>query len=438
MVSFHATTASRRIVGLILLACLALVPAIGALAAPGDQDRGFGDEGLLLTGSDFISAVLPYRGGVVEIGGNRAGDTGPAGWTVRRYDHGGVSVGSFGDGGSAVVPEEWRLSGPGAGVVEQTGRLVVVGAQIAPEGDSDRRTSTWAVVRYLSSGQPDPSFSDDGLQTIRFPNALSAAAGWIVADRQGGYLIAGGVTRPRASGGLSYDAALLRLEPDGTLHRDFGRAGKLSFRTTGAPIGLARDARGRILLAASQPDRRERATVVLYRFGTNGTRDRSFGNGGKKQVDLARPALVRDLAVAGRRPVLAATVGREKRAVIARLRPGGNFDRSFGRRGRVVVPDVRGSNTHVPAIDLDSGGRIVGAGWTGNGFASHTSAAVVRLTRTGRFDRSFGERGLTVFRVPADPLTSARVSVARDDGIFMAGTGGSFRDDATFIARLLG
>jgi len=181
-------------------------------------------------------------------------------------------------------------------------------------------------------------------------NAVSAVA---LAD--GGAIVVAG----RARGGF----AAMRLRADGSLHRAFGSAGVARVAIAGGPFDAEQ-----VLV---QPD-------------------------GRLLVAVTSRAIARY---------------ENPRLSVVRLTPGGAVDTSFGRRGIAATGVQRscgGCDTNAP-IGLAPDGTVVVAGHTGaDTDRSPQRAVVVRLTRAGALDSSFGVHGAV--RPPGERAVAAAVS----------------------------
>jgi uncharacterized delta-60 repeat protein len=113
-----------------------------------------------------------------------------------------------------------------------------------------------------------------------------------------------------------------RLRPDGTLDRSFGRAGRVKphLPDEGYAVSIAVDSRGRILLAGTKfPGSRPRPSVahrvppraLLARLRPGGPPDKSFGTDGTVITPIPRLSIVENLWLdqAGR-PTVTGRVGR--------------------------------------------------------------------------------------------------------------------------------
>ena len=116
-----------------------------------------------------------------------------------------------------------------------------------------------------------------------------------------------------------------------------------------------------------------------------------------------------------------------------RLTPSGKIDRTFGRRGKIVVPTRLGLFNQGVGFDID--GRPLVSGMSGALGGAGQVSTVFRLTENGTIDTSWAENG--VFRGPIDgpppttiPLIGNGSSLA-DDQILVSGT---YHPDANDVA----
>lgn len=165
------------------------------LLPDGRRDTGFGDGGRLL----ISTTDGPYRTGVDYA--FTADDKivvlrSPvdAKITLTRYTSRGRPDTSFGDDGTATLPEE-SLSTSAALAVDATGRTVVSYVRIDRPGRVQIR-------RFTASGAPDATFGSGGLTGLRDKAFRDAYADFLTVDDDG-----------RIVG--SVDAGLFRLTPDG-------------------------------------------------------------------------------------------------------------------------------------------------------------------------------------------------------------------------------
>jgi uncharacterized delta-60 repeat protein len=149
-----------------------------------------------------------------------------------------------------------------------------------------------------------------------------------------------------------------------------------------------------------------------------GELDRSFGRDGLRTLDFGAFEVAHDLAILpGGKILVAGTRTRfcgstcNTDAVLARLHPNGDLDRTFGNDGWVRTHTGTGS---VAAIAVQENGRILVANERG------PNLRLFRFRRGGTVDRHFGENGVVTTRLAGEQR--ARDLAIQDDGsIVVAG-----------------
>lgn len=233
--------------------------------------------------------------------------------------------------------------------------------------------------------------------------------GSAVATQPDGRIIAGGSTftnevveEPSGAHDHVGDFALVRYLPSGQIDASFGAGGRVitDFRDFDAINALIVDRRG--ILAVGTTGRDEDGTlgdkdVALARYHRDGRLDDRFGDGGTLTVDLGGDDIATSVAVdrRGRTVVAGRSTGSgTARAVLLRLTRTGRMDPTFGDHGQRWFPAAEGFH----GVVIGALGRIVAAGQT----RAHGSAAIVvaRFTETGRPHLRFGTAGRVVTALP--------------------------------------
>jgi uncharacterized delta-60 repeat protein len=190
------------------------------------------------------------------------------------------------------------------------------------------------------------------------------------------------------SGRSSRDFALARYLPDGSLDPTFGTGGKVvtDFGGTDEASAVAILPTGRIVVAGTSGE-----SIALARYMRNGTLDSSFGRGGK--VTYLRVSVqIYAMAVMPHGKIVVAGYSSVSCCYyfeLARFKPAGKIDRTFGFRGEVSGPFGSRGRTAIRSIAVEEDGRIVAAGYTGN----HRSRfALARYQPRGAVDATFGSK----------------------------------------------
>jgi len=313
--------------------------AVMRFSADGTIDRGFGKEGVVITDLGIQPPLVPSG----------------------RYA--GASVGLR----SIAVDGQDRPVLTGAAVVK------------ASFCRKDETVTNGFVARLTSSGAPDPSFGVGGLREI---SDLASFGGASVL-RSGGVLAVGLTKsgceyRSRGPGVL-----LTALGPEGSLRPGFGLAGFRSVGFSRAPVATVTPA-GKILLLGAKNGKKQ----LVMRLTHSGGLDASFGRTGRINVIAPKSVSFAAIGVDDSERILIA--GHSTRPVrgkhnkglgrssftLARLKPKGTFDRSFGHRGSVRTGFGGPSSAFATQLYVDAKGRITVGGsvtsgllGTGGGFA---------------------------------------------------------------------
>jgi uncharacterized delta-60 repeat protein len=195
--------------------------------------------------------------------GNANGAGGGDGFTVMKLLSNGEYDPGFGGGDGIVVTpipidgamiETGRISDL---IVIPDGRIVAVGSGYDYYGSPANYHSKLAAVRYLGSGDLDPSFGSGGIFTHRVSDSTNVAT--VDQAEAGRYLLSGWYD----NAGLKKTASLVvRLTPGGSLDPAFGAGGVVA-RSDTAPFGES--------ISGAAVDFEDRLVTVGTAYGGNNT-----------------------------------------------------------------------------------------------------------------------------------------------------------------------
>lgn len=206
----------------------------------GSQDTTFSGDGLQTTNIsayDRAHSVAIQPDGKIILAGTAA-PGGNSDFAVVRYLTNGSLDTSFGGDGIVTTP---LMAGNDLGrsvLTQPDGKIVVAGYSY------NGTTYDFAVVRYLTNGSLDASFSDDGINLVSFSSADDF--GHSVALQFDGKIVIGGY------GGATHRFAVTRLNTDGEVDITFATLGKAILNIGNVDdiaYGLAIQPDGRIVLA---------------------------------------------------------------------------------------------------------------------------------------------------------------------------------------------
>jgi uncharacterized delta-60 repeat protein len=367
-------------------------PVLIRFTAAGGPDPGFGTGGrveLSALGQPFVgiegrgveSLAARPGGGVLAGGGS-----GPLAFLADLTAGGSLDPG-FGAAGIAGESESHASrAGAGSIAIAADGRILVGGGTDAGLSNG---TPEGAVFRLLPNGAPDKGFGG-GNGIGRVPREVSK----IAASGNSVFVLS------------RIEATISRLDASGKLDPSFGVEGVAKPELDARLQVLAALRGGGVLVGGTTYGGNARAEIV--RMSRSGARDRAFGADGIARLTFGHKHRCGADAIAAQpdgRILVAGYVQTvahhrtEEQLAVMRLLPSGRIDRSFGGHGLATRP--LGTESVVSAIAVAPSGEIVVVGRTRA--KAGTAEFIGRLSPSGRFDPTFGKRGVAIAPVPADP-----------------------------------
>ncbi len=243
----------------------------------GSIDTTFSGNGKVVTdflgGSDQVTAVAIQSDGKIVAAGYTAG-TSRGNFALARYNPNGSLDTTFSSDGKVIT--DFGVSALGYGVaIQSDGKIVVVGS--VETGNED-----FALARYNPNGSLDTTFSGDGEVTTDFFGSYDEA--YSVAIQSDGKIVAAGYAYHGAT--TSDDFALARYLSDGSLDTTFSGNGKVftDFGSFDEAYGVAIQSNGKIVVVGVTGT--STYDFALARFTPNGSLDLTFGSGGKVTTDF--------------------------------------------------------------------------------------------------------------------------------------------------------
>jgi uncharacterized delta-60 repeat protein len=340
---------------------------------------------------------------------------------------------TFGTGGF-VLTDVGELAGASDILLLPDGNILLVGDGNVPISGGGF-TAHLRLARYMPDGSLDETFGTDGKADVDIGDFGGADKATLQAD--GKIVIAGG------SGD---DAAIFRLNPNGSLDTGFGSGGIVITELEGnsdrySDVAVQPD--GRIVAVGTAGLVKNTLTnqVAVARYLQNGAPDTTFGTGGlvtTQPDNAAQFASTVDLLADGRILVGGASGSRGSRELtLWRFLADGQADVSFGTAG-VVTTDL-GEDEWITALELQSDGAILAVGQTGDILADNPRDAVVaRYLPDGAPDVAFGAGGTVVTDVGGDFNEWTDLDVQADGKIVVTGAARGEDGSPVFIvARYL-
>jgi len=359
-----------------------LLPAIAphAFAQPGTLDSSFGVNGKVFTSmNSYPNDLALQTDGKIVV----AGSDGDSTVHLIRYQTTGGPDSSFGINGkvSTDVRANDNLGYVGAVKVEiqQDGKIVVASDYRLNDGSMNY----FVLLRYLSSGNPDPDFGING--QIFTPIGGFETVFTSLAIQADGKILAGG---------FEDGFYLMRYKMNGKIDSSFGKNGIVWYHNDDDIFGVIIDVlpldNGKIIVESTKTFFNN-DTVAVERLSAKGVRDSSFGINGLVFTSF-RGFFYGSLALYNNDIIVSGDLN--GKIGISKIKNPGVIDVSFGLNG--MVEQING---HSNKLLIQSNGKIITAG-----------NVLARFTPAGIIDSSFGVNG------QANNFSLERGSALQQDG----------------------
>jgi uncharacterized delta-60 repeat protein len=306
-------------------------------------------------------------------------------------------------------------------VVQTNGKLVVAGITTNLDDTTD-----FGLARYNSNGTLDGTFGTGGKVKTTFADFDGARA---LALQSDGKIVAAGYTIVNSLPNF----ALARYNSNGTLDATFGVGGMVITQLGGPAqvFGVAIQSDGKIVAAGFAHVNAD-FDFALARYNSNGTLDTTFGTGGKKKTAFGVPSVAQGNSVTiqrdGKIVVTGLTVVNNlANFALARYNSNGTLDATFGTGGKAVTNF--GADDRAFSAALQTDGKIVAAGMTGNDFA------LARYNTNGTLDGTFGTGGKVITDFAGANDIALGVAIRSDGKIVAVGRTFAFPRPAFAVAR---
>jgi len=358
--------------------------ALLRLNTNGTLDSSFGTGGIVtsnfgITDGDAVTAVAIQPNG--QIVAAAVGDFLAEG-SVGRFNSDGTVDTTFGDNGFAISGSLFRGAGTSDFLALQAdGKILVTGNTL--------------IARYTSSGQLDPTFGSNGSGIAALTSPLATA---MALQSDGKILVTTGVgalptltTSPFLPVPLA--GSIARYNTNGTLDTNFGVSGQAACVASAAAIAV--QSNGKIVVAGAitsalltsvsggTTGANNQTGFGAVRYNSNGSIDTTFnpgisigsgggvitGFGNSFPAGSAFAVAIQsngEIVVAGQAGIGNNDFFTSSSFALARYTAAGQLDTSFGSNGTVLTTLSQAPISFVGALVLQSDGKIVAAGNTGN------------------------------------------------------------------------
>ena len=404
---------------------MGFIPA--ASATPGDLDPDFGTAGLVRAdlggGNNESFAMAIQSDGKIVVVGYIAG--GSSDFVVRRYETDGDLDPTFGTDGMVVTDFSSGDEAALGVAIQSDGKIIVVGYTAVANSQD------FAVARYETDGDLDPTFSSDGKVTTDIDSKYNSASA-LAIQANGEILVAG----TSSTGGAGVIFTLVRYTTTGSVDTSvttsFGASPSIA-------TSIAIQSSGKIIVGGSVG-----TDFALARYKSDLTLDETFGTGGLTTPGISNTeARINSIALQSTGEIVAAGYGQISgvyKFVLSRYTTDGLLDDTFGDNGVVTTAIGDGDDSGVASVAIQNDGKIVAGGWSV--IDGIYIFAVMRYESDGSNDSTFGDDGLVTTNVnDGDGVESyiTGLKIQSDGKIVVSGTAGMNAGNFTFaLARYMG
>jgi uncharacterized delta-60 repeat protein len=259
----------------------------------------------------------------------------------------------------------------------------------------------FALARYNPNGSLDPGFGSGGTVKTAFGSFAVITA---IALQPAGKIVAAGF---RLNAG-QYDFSLARYNSDGSLDMGFGSGGTVTtdFGSDDYANAIALQPDGKIVAVGQSGSH-----FALARYNPNGSLDTTFGSGGTVTTSVAGNGAASGIALQPDGKLVAAGES-DAHFALARYKPDGSLDPSFGSGGEVAS----GIGGNASALVQQPDGKLVLGGFENNGTGYQFGLA--RFDANGSPDTTFGSGGTVM--TPIEKNAFVRAIALQPDGKILA------------------
>lgn len=323
----------------------------------------------------------------------------------------------FGQSGIAIIPQ------PTLSIVYDMkmlpdGRFLAVG----------NSTGHMVVARYHSNGSLDYSFGSNGICKIQVGGASTQGRSLLI--QPDGKIV--------ACGYADADFAVARYHANGTIDTSFNGTGEVktnlendipTFGSNDAVSSSALQPDGKIVVGGESDQR-----IALVRYNPNGRLDTTFNDSGKVMLPMGNfGSTLYDVVIKSDGKILAcgyAYTSTSQDFLLVQFKIDGRLDSTFGTNGVVFMNVIDAEAAY--GLALQSDGKIVLAG------KAFAAGVMARFKPDGAIDSSFGIHGTVVDTLASGDKGYEALALAPDGKLYASGLINTTGEDDFYIVRYHG
>lgn len=401
----------NKITFLVLILLAVAGRAIGQ--TPGTPDLTFGTSGKTLFSFDqtdlYNDVKVQSDGKIVAVGTSMSAIYSSV-IVVSRFMPDGTLDASFGTGGNFSYTYNGNVESMAYKcLIKSNGKILIAG--------HTTDYTNWGILllQLTTSGVPDASFGTAGVVYQSLGPGESISSG-LVQQSDGKILISG----YSSDAGFNNAPFIMRFTSSGAVDNTFGTNGYVELPVSEmdnefASVCVQPD--GKILAAGHYQAGLSWFSLLLARFNQNGTPDLTYGNAGVVKMNLGNvDDEFFDMQMDGNQCILTGfTVNQSDisyHLLLMKFDENGSPVTSFGDNGKVIWGDV--PYTFGDAVEIQSDGKIIVAGCTGEQLPADNNWALWRFTVDGTPDNTFGTNGVTTTDFAGNPDEALGVELWQD------------------------
>ncbi|MFZ4545506.1 MAG: delta-60 repeat domain-containing protein [Saprospiraceae bacterium] len=358
--------------------------------------------------------------GKIILCGSYKGPTSDYDFAFCRFNADGTLDKSFGQNGLVYHSQAVNKGGRANRIaIQSDGKIVVVG----------RSSLNWIVVRCNPDGTLDNTFASAGV-FLTLPKSSLFEASDVIIQPDGKIVTFGDQITTRTN------FASMRLMPDGTLDKTYGKKGinvpDFEYKPSSADDAELMSDGGFLVLGDFFKD------LAIYKLDSKGYLDPSYGKDGIQASAVSAGNISPYKMIKqtdGKLLVLAEASKADQKGdfVFIRYNSDGSSDLSYGDQGSVYV-DFNKSNEKPRNFDLCPDGKAIVSGISFQGKAY--VGCLAKVDASGKIDESFGTKGQIVGFPGSNFFQPTAISVQKDGTIYAAGDYSSDNSTRVAIVRL--
>jgi len=311
--------------------------------------------------------------------------------------------------------------------LQPDGKIVVAGTVF-----NHGNYSQFGIIRFNSNGSPDTTFGTSGIAVSNVPGKISLNS--VALQSTGKILAEGSVFN-------SYNDeqfVLTRFNSNGSMDTAFGTGGVVITNSMKINAMLVQSD-DKIIVAGYTYDLVNR-DFLLIRYNPDGSLDATYGINGIVTTNLGIMDFGYDIAFQPDGKIVLAGSTQNNHGTrfsdfaILRYDNVGNLDTTFGAAG-VVIIDIDDLD-EAKAVQVQTNGKIVVAGWTFNATSEISSFKLIRLLPDGSLDSGFGISGKADIPIQISEHQQI-INIQADGKIVIAGTYPVGKKDDSALVRYL-